>query len=57
MVQSTAGTVDEFMGGVDTDRAAALGRLRSLCREHIPDWQERMQWGSPVMDLKAPMLS
>lgn len=47
MVQSTAGTVDEFMSGVEDDRAAALCRLRSLCREHFPEWQERMQWGMP----------
>ena len=47
MVQSTAGTVDDFMVGVEDDRSAALGRLRSLCREHFPDWQERMQWGMP----------
>lgn len=47
MVQSIAETVDEFMSSVSDDRAAALHRIRSLCREHFPDWQERMQWGMP----------
>ena len=47
MVQSTAETVEEFMTGVSAERAQVLHRLRSLCREHFPNGQERMQWGMP----------
>lgn len=47
MVQSTAASVDEFMSGVEPERASALARLRDLCREQLPGWEERMQWGMP----------
>lgn len=35
------------MTGVSAERAQVLHRLRSLCREHFPNGQERMQWGMP----------
>jgi hypothetical protein len=35
------------MTEVGVDRAVALGRLRALCRERLPGWVERMQWGMP----------
>ena len=47
MVQSTAKSVDEFLASVDPDRAGALQRLRDLCRQQLPGWEERMQWGMP----------
>lgn len=47
MVQSSAGSVDEFMANVAPARAVALRQLRDLCREQLSGWEERMQWGMP----------
>ena len=47
MVQSTAATVDEFLGEVEEGRLPAIRAIRGLCAEHLPGWQERMQWGMP----------
>lgn len=47
MVQSTAKTVDEWMAQLPPERRPALQQLRTLCREHLPGWEERMQWGMP----------
>ena len=47
MVQSNATTVDGFMTDVDPSRHAALERLRTLCRERLKGWEEKMAWGMP----------
>lgn len=47
MVQSKAQTVDEWMSALEPARAPAFARLRQLCRERLPGWEERMQWGMP----------
>ena len=47
MVQSAARSVDEFMAEVEPERKGSLERLRALCREQLPGWEERMQWGMP----------
>ena len=47
MVQSTASSVEEFLETVDVEHAPAIHRIRALCQEHLPGWQERMQWGMP----------
>jgi uncharacterized protein YdhG (YjbR/CyaY superfamily) len=36
-----------WMAGVEPARASALQQLRSLCRERLTGWSERMQWGMP----------
>jgi uncharacterized protein YdhG (YjbR/CyaY superfamily) len=35
------------MAALDPTRAAAFEQLRTLCREHLHGWTERMQWGMP----------
>ena len=47
MVQSTATSMAEYLRTVDADRRPAVKRLRELCRGHLQDWEERMQWGMP----------
>jgi uncharacterized protein YdhG (YjbR/CyaY superfamily) len=47
MVQSKAATVDEYLAAVEPEREPALRRLRALCLEALPGWEERMQWGMP----------
>ena len=47
MVQSAAATVDDYLATVEPDRRPALQRLRAACREALPGWEERMQWGMP----------
>jgi uncharacterized protein YdhG (YjbR/CyaY superfamily) len=47
MVQSKAATVDAYLLTVDAPRRDAAERLRDLCRDLLPDWEERMTWGMP----------
>lgn len=47
-MQSSATTVDAYLTEVPAERAAALTRLRELCREHLAGFQEEMQYGGPV---------
>jgi uncharacterized protein YdhG (YjbR/CyaY superfamily) len=47
MVQSKAATVDEYLGTVDAPRRETAERLRELCRDLLPGWQEGMKWGMP----------
>lgn len=47
MVQSKAATVDAYLGEVDATRQEAARRLRDLCRDLLPGWEEMMRWGMP----------
>jgi uncharacterized protein YdhG (YjbR/CyaY superfamily) len=47
MVQSNAQTVDAYLTTIDPIRIDGLRRLRAMCLELLPGWQERMQWGMP----------
>lgn len=47
MVQSAAPTVEAYMATVEPDRREALERLRALCLELLPGWEEKMGWGMP----------
>ncbi len=47
MVQSNAATVDDWLASVEPARAEAIRMLRQLCRDRLPGWSERMQWGMP----------
>ena len=47
MVQSAAATVDQWFDDLEPSARPALTRLRALCREELPGWEERMQWGMP----------
>lgn len=46
-MQSTATTVDEYLETVPPERREALDRLRQLCRENLPGYEESMQYGMP----------
>lgn len=47
VVQSAALTVDAYFSEVARERLPAMTRIRALCRETLPGWRERMQWGMP----------
>ena len=47
MVQSSAATVEQYLDEVAPERLPAMRRFRDLCQEHLPGWEERMQWGMP----------
>ena len=47
MVRSKAQNVDEWMASLAPARSVVFQRLRALCRDRLPGWSERMQWGIP----------
>ncbi|WP_216215897.1 iron chaperone [Amycolatopsis aidingensis] len=46
-MHSAADDVDEYLARVPEERREALARLRSLCREELPGFTERMAYGMP----------
>lgn len=48
-MQSSAPTVDAYLEDVPPDRRAALERLRALCRELLPGFEEGMAYGMPIV--------
>ena len=46
-MQSDAKTVSAYLEEVPVERRAALARLRALCLEHLPDYEEGMYYGMP----------
>jgi uncharacterized protein YdhG (YjbR/CyaY superfamily) len=48
-VQSSATTVDAYMEEAPADRREVLERLRALCRESLPGFEEGMAYGMPVV--------
>jgi uncharacterized protein YdhG (YjbR/CyaY superfamily) len=47
-MQSRATTVEAYVAEADQRRQAALARLRDLCREILPGYEERMAYGMPA---------
>jgi len=47
-MRSDATSVDEYLAGVPDDRRPKLETVRQLCREHLPDHEEGVEWGMPV---------
>jgi uncharacterized protein YdhG (YjbR/CyaY superfamily) len=47
-MQSTATTVDDYLGEAPAERLAALTKLRRLCRTHLPGFAEEMRHGMPA---------
>ncbi|MBS1709461.1 MAG: DUF1801 domain-containing protein [Armatimonadetes bacterium] len=47
-MQSAATTVDDYISESPADRHEALNKLRKLCVEYFPDYQEGMNWGMAV---------
>jgi uncharacterized protein YdhG (YjbR/CyaY superfamily) len=48
MVQSRAGSIDEYLAEVAEERREALRRLRELCREQLDGFTEEMAYGMPA---------
>jgi uncharacterized protein YdhG (YjbR/CyaY superfamily) len=46
-MQSEAATVTEYLKEVPKDRLPALIHLRKLCREHLTEFEESMEYGMP----------
>ena len=46
-MQSDAGTISEYLEQVPEDRTTALLKIRKLCQEHLPEFEESMQYGMP----------
>jgi uncharacterized protein YdhG (YjbR/CyaY superfamily) len=46
-MQSDAKTVSEYLKEVPQERTAALAHIRELCQEHLPEFDESMQYGMP----------
>jgi uncharacterized protein YdhG (YjbR/CyaY superfamily) len=46
-MQSTASTVEEYLATVPAERFAALTRLRELCINLLPGYDEVMMYGMP----------
>jgi uncharacterized protein YdhG (YjbR/CyaY superfamily) len=47
-VRSDAPTVDAYLAEVPENRRGKLRLIRQLCRRHLSDHDEAMQWGMPV---------
>jgi len=50
MVQSRAGSVDEYLAELPEERRAALTRLREMCVAELPGFTEIMAYGMPAYD-------
>ncbi|WP_370409985.1 iron chaperone [Streptomyces fradiae] len=48
MVRTPAQDVDGYLAGITGDRAAALGRLRELCRGELGGFVETIAYGMPA---------
>ena len=46
-MQSDAPNVTEYLKEAPEDRLETLKRLRDLCQEHLPDFDETMEYGMP----------
>lgn len=47
MVQSKATSVDDWLDGLAASDRPILEQLRTVCRQELVGWEERMQWGMP----------
>ena len=48
MVISKTTTVDDYIDEAPAERRAGLAMLRELCRQHLPGYDESMQYGMPT---------
>lgn len=46
-MQSSAKTVPAYLKEVPPERRAALKRLRALCHQYLPGFEESMEYGMP----------
>jgi len=46
-MQSAAPDVDAYLADVPQERRDILNAIRQLCRDHLPGYQESMQYGMP----------
>jgi len=46
-MQSDAATVNEYLKKVPEERLTALKQLRSLCQQHLTEFEESMEYGMP----------
>jgi uncharacterized protein YdhG (YjbR/CyaY superfamily) len=46
-MQSDAATVSEYLKEVPEDRLSAISQIRTLCQEHLSEFEESMQYGMP----------
>ena len=46
-MQSDAATVSEYLKEVPVDQLSAISQIRSLCQEHLSEFEESMQYGMP----------
>lgn len=47
MVQSAAATVSAWLDERSQESRTVFERLRTLCRNELGGWEERMEWGMP----------
>lgn len=47
MVQSAAMTVSAWLDERSPETRSVYERLRTLCRNELDGWEERMEWGMP----------
>ena len=47
MVQSAASTVSAWLDERSPEARSIFERLRTLCRNELDGWEERMEWGMP----------
>lgn len=47
-MQSTLSTVEEYIASLSLGRADAISRIRSLCIDLLPDYEETMLYGMPT---------
>ncbi len=50
---SSARDVDGYLAGLEPDQRAALGRLRALIREVVPEAVESMRYRMPTYEFKG----
>ena len=46
-MQSTAATVDAYLAEAPPERRAVLDAIRRLCLDHLPGYNEGMEYGMP----------
>ena len=46
-MQSNASSVSDYLNEVPDERLKAIIHIRELCQQHLPDFDESMQYGMP----------
>lgn len=47
-------TVDEYIAGLETERADAVSQLREIVRDAAPEASEAVKWAQPVYESNGP---